>query len=137
MKLDFWIEQNIFGLFVRWFCRVTRQSPFAVSRFFWFVTALDGFYRASNIMTAILFGGMSIYMMLAASLRADRPTKSLMRFRALAAALLLFFMARGILTGEWTGTEFWIFVLIALYAADVGTDRNRSGTVAGFSSEGR
>jgi hypothetical protein len=34
-------------------CQMTRQSQFAVSRLFWFIAALDGFYRAETLLSSL------------------------------------------------------------------------------------
>jgi hypothetical protein len=102
-------------------CQITRQSQFAVSRLFWFVAALDGFYRAETMFGSVLFGALSIFMMLTASLRADMPTSSSMMFRMIALAFLILDVIGGLVSGEWLGAEFWIFVLIAEYAATIRT----------------
>lgn len=100
---------------------MTNQSQFAVSRLFWFIAALDGFYRADTLFASILFGGLSLVMMVTASLRANTPTMSFIWFRMLAVALLALDILGGAATGKWAGVEFWIFVLIAEYAATIKT----------------
>jgi hypothetical protein len=92
-----------------------------VSRLFWFIAALDGFYRADTLLGMVLFGGLSLFMMVTASLRANSPTNSFVWFRMLALVLLGFDVLRGISNGEWAGVEFWIFVLIAEYASTIKT----------------
>src|SRR3546814_8602243 len=87
-SIDLWIGKKLFVPPIIKLCQLTRQSQFAVSRLFWFIAALDGFYRAETLLGSILFGGMSIVMMVTASLRADMPTGSLIWFRMLALALL-------------------------------------------------
>lgn len=120
-KIDHWIGNTLFVPPIVKLCQLTRQSQFAVSRLFWFVAALDGFYRAETLFSSILWGGMSILMMITATQRADHPTRSFVFFRMLAVAFLLFDIAKGAWTGEWAGTEFWVFVLIAEYAATIVT----------------
>ena len=120
-SIDLWIGKTLFVPPIVRFCQLTRQSQFAVSRLFWFVAALDGFYRADTAFAAILFGVLSVAMMVTASLRADMPTRSSMWFRMFALAFLIFDLAAGVVTGEWAGTEFWLFVLIAEYAATIRT----------------
>lgn len=120
-KVDSWIGKNLFVPIIIKFCQVTRQSQFAASRLFWFLAALDGFYRADNLLSALLFGGMSIVMMITASLRADNPTYSNRWFRMLAVLLLALDVMKGVTTGVWAGIEFWLFVLIAEYAATIRT----------------
>ena len=121
INLDRWIGQTLFVPPIIKLCQLTRQSQFAVSRLFWFIAALDGFYRADTLFSSVLFGVMSIVMMLTASLRADMPTRSSMWFRMLALAFLVLDIITGAGTGEWEGTEFWVFVLIAEYAASIRT----------------
>ncbi len=119
--IDLWIGKTLFVPPIVRFCQLTRQSQFAVSRLFWFVAALDGFYRADTPFSAILFGVLSIVMMVTASLRADMPTRSSMWFRMFALAFLVLDVAAGAVTGEWAGTEFWLFVLVAEYASTIRT----------------
>jgi hypothetical protein len=119
--IDSWIGRTLFVPPIVKFCQWTRQSQFAVSRLFWFIAALDGLWRAETMFSAILFGALSVFMMLTASLRADMPTSSSMIFRMLAVAFLLLDLLKGAVQGDWRGTEFWIFVLIAEYAASIRT----------------
>lgn len=120
-NIDLWIGKTLFVPPVIKLCQLTGQSQFAVSRLFWFVAALDGFYRADTLISAIIFGGMSIFMMLTASLRADIPTSSSVWFRMLAFGFLVLDLMQAAGTGEWLGTEFWVFVLVAEYAATIRT----------------
>ena len=60
-------------------------------------------------------------MMVTAATRADRPTDSYMFLRLLAVLLFGLDLVRGIAVGEWAGIEFWIFVLVAEYAATIRT----------------
>ena len=60
---------------------------------------------------------MSVVMMLSAAWRADHPAQSFMLFGLVAVAMLISDVARGAVTGAWAGVEFWVFVLIAEYAA--------------------
>jgi hypothetical protein len=120
-KIDFWIGNTLFVPPIIKLCQLTRQSQFAVSRLFWFIAALDGFYRADTLFSSLLWGGMSVLMMITASQRADSPTASFMFFRMLGVVLLLLDLGRGALTGEWAGSEFWVFVLFAEYAATIRT----------------
>jgi hypothetical protein len=115
--IDHWIGRTLFVPPIIKLCQLTRQSQFAVSRLFWFIAALDGFYRAETVFWSLLWGGVSVVMMLSAAWRADHPTHSFMFFRLLAVAFLLSDGARAAVTGEWAGVEFWVFVLIAEYAA--------------------
>lgn len=116
-KVDHWIGRTLFVPPIIWLCQITRQSQFAVARLFWFIAALDGFYRAETLFGSILWGGISALMMVSAAWRADTPTFSFMVFRLMAVGLLLLDLAKAIATGEWAGLEFWIFVLVAEYAA--------------------
>lgn len=120
-QIDLWIGKTLFVPPIVKLCQITRQSQFAISRLFWFVAALDGFYRAETLFGSVVFGALSIFMMLTASLRADMPTSSSMIFRMIALAFLLLDLVSGATTGEWLGVEFWVFVLIAEYAATIRT----------------
>lgn len=120
-QIDLWIGKTLFVPPIVKLCQITRQSQFAVSRLFWFIAALDGFYRADTMFGSVLFGALSIFMMLTASLRADMPTSSSMMFRMLALAFLILDVIGGVVGGEWLGAEFWVFVLIAEYAATIRT----------------
>ncbi|WP_129793324.1 hypothetical protein [Sphingosinicella sp. CPCC 101087] len=120
-KLDLWIGSTLFVPPIIKLCQLTRQSQFAVSRLFWFIAALDGFYRAETLFSSILWGGMSVLMMITASQRADHPTTSFMFFRMLSLAFLGFGIVKAAATGVWAGTEFWILVLTAEYAATIRT----------------
>ncbi|QDM40625.1 hypothetical protein [Altererythrobacter sp. TH136] len=120
-KIDHWIGRTLFVPPIVKFCQITRQSQFAVSRLFWFIAALDGFYRAETLVGSLLWGALSLIMMISAARRADQPTASFMFFRLLAVFLLLADVLKGILTSDWAGFEFWIFVLVAEYAAIIRT----------------
>jgi hypothetical protein len=115
--IDHWIGKTLFVPPIIKLCQLTRQSQFAVSRLFWFIAALDGFYRAETLFGSILWGLLSVLMMVSAAWRADRPTPSFMAFRLLAVFALAVDLIKGAGTGEWAGFEFWIFVLVAEYAA--------------------
>jgi hypothetical protein len=120
-EIDRWIGATLFVPLIIKLCHLTRQSQFAVARLFWFIAALDGFYRAETLFESVLWGVMSLVMMVTAARRADSPTASFMFFRLLAAAFFVTDFIRGAATGAWTGTEFWVFVLIAEYAATIRT----------------
>lgn len=120
-EVDHWIGRTLFVPPIVKLCQLTHQSQFAVSRLFWFIAALDGFYRADTLISSIIFGVMSIIMMVTASVRADMPTSSNRWFRMFALVFLLIDLATGAATGKWAGTEFWLFVLIAEYAATIRT----------------
>jgi hypothetical protein len=121
IEIDHWIGKTLFVPPIIRLCQLTRQSQFAVARLFWFIAALDAFYRAGTLFSSILWGFMSLCLMLTASLRADRPTASSMFFRLLSICFLLVDLAKSATTGKWAGTEFWIFVLIAEYAGTIRT----------------
>ncbi|PTQ12803.1 hypothetical protein CLG96_01250 [Sphingomonas oleivorans] len=138
-KLDLWIGKTLFVPLIIKFCQLTRQSQYAVSRLFWFIAALDGFHRADTLLSSIMFGVMSIFMMLTASLRADMPARSSLWFRMLAMGFLALDLMKGVVAGEWLGTEFWVFVLIAEYAATIRTippreHRKKAAKAAGASA---
>ncbi len=120
-KVDEWVGKTLFIPPIIKLCQVTRQSQFAVSRLFWFIAALDCFYRAETLFSSILWGGMSVLMIITATKRADNPTASFMFFRMLAVLLLIIDVVKAASTGEWAGVEFWPLVLVAEYAATIGT----------------
>ena len=121
IEIDHWIGRTLFVPPIVKLCQLTRQSQFAVSRLFWLIAALDGFYRADSWFSAALFGGMSILMLVTASLRADMPTRSSLWFRMMGLLFLALDIMEGAVRGSWLGVEFWIFVLIAEYAATIRT----------------
>ncbi len=120
-KIDHWIGKTLFIPPIVKLCQLTRQSQFAVSRLFWFIAALDGLYRAETLFGSILWGGISIVMMISAGWRADMPTRSSMFFRLLAVVLFVAELLKGAATDDLAGAEFWIFVLVAEYAAIIRT----------------
>lgn len=120
-EIDLWIGKTLFIPPIVKLCHLTRQSQFAVARLFWFIAALDGFYRAKTLMASVLWGGVSVIMMITAARRADHPTSSFMFFRLIAAFALILDLFMGVATGAWAGVEFWIFVLVAEYAATIRT----------------
>jgi hypothetical protein len=120
-QIDRWIGKTLFVPPIIKLCQLTRQSQFAVSRLFWFVAALDGFYRADTLFGSILWGGVSVVMMITATRRADSPAVSFLFFRMLCVVFLAIGLGDGAATGEWAGSEFWIFVLTAEYAATIRT----------------
>jgi hypothetical protein len=120
-ELDAWLGKTLFQPPIIKLCQLTRQSQFAVSRLFWFIAALDGFWRSDTLLSSVIFGALSIVMMLTASLRADLPTRSSFLMRMVALLLLVLDLIGGAATGKWAGTEFWLFVLIAEYAATIRT----------------
>jgi hypothetical protein len=60
-------------------------------------------------------------MMITAVRRADAPTRTFLFFRMLAVVFLALDLAKAAVTGEWAEVEFWVFVLIAEYAATIRT----------------
>jgi hypothetical protein len=120
-KVDAWIGKTLFIPPIIKLCHLTRQTQYAVSRLFWFIAALDGFYRAETLFSSLLWGGLSVVMMITAVRRADAPTKTFLFFRMLAVVFLALDIAKAQVTGELAGVEFWIFVLIAEYAATIRT----------------
>jgi hypothetical protein len=64
---------------------------------------------------------MSVIMMITATKRADRPAASFMLFRMLFLLFLILDIVNGATTGKWAGTEFWVLVLTAEYAATIRT----------------
>jgi hypothetical protein len=120
-EIDHWIGKTLFVPPIIQLCQLTRQSQFAVSRLFWFIAALDGFYRADTLFSSVIWGVLSIVMMITASRLADTPTTSFMFFRLLALVLLTLDLLNGALAGEWAGAEFWFLVLVAEYAATIRT----------------
>jgi hypothetical protein len=120
-KIDHWIGKTLFVPPIIKLCQLTRQSQFALSRLFWFIAALDGFYHADSLFSSVMWGGMSVVMMITASRRADAPAASFLFFRLLGVALLALDIFQGIVAGRWVGSEFWALVLIAEYAATIRT----------------
>jgi hypothetical protein len=120
-EIDHWIGKTLFLPPIIKLCQLTRQSQFAVARLFWFIAALDAFYRAETLFSSVLWGGMSIVMMVLAARQADTPTASFMFFRLLAVVMLILDIGQGAASGDWTGFGFWLFVLVAEYAATIRT----------------
>ena len=118
-QVDSWIGRTLFVPPIIKLCQGTRQTQFAVSRLFWFIAALDGFYRADTLFSSILWGGISVLMMFTATQRADHPTTSFMFLRLLAVLFFAIDFLEGTLTGKWAGIEFWLLVLIAEYASTI------------------
>jgi len=131
-EIDVWIGKSLFKPLIIKLCQLTRQSQFAVFRLFWFIAALDGFYRAETLASSLVWGGMSVLMMITASLRADDPTRSFKFFRLLSVLFLVLDIFKGAVSGEWAGCEFWLLVLVAEYAATIRTipPVERGGTKA-------
>jgi hypothetical protein len=97
-RIDHWVGKTLFVPPIIKLCQLTRQTQFAVSRLFWFIAALDGFYRAETLFSSILWGGMSVLMMITASQRADMPVASFRFFRLLGLAFLLLDLGKGAVT---------------------------------------
>jgi hypothetical protein len=124
-EIDLWVGKTLFIPSIIKLSKLTRQSQFAVSRLFWFIAALDAFYHADTPIASLVWGGASAFMMITAALRADDPAISLMFFRLLALAFVVLDGVRGANTGVWVGVEFWPLVLVAEYAATIGTSPPR------------
>ena len=120
-KIDAWIGKTLFIPPIIKLCHATRQTQYAVSRLIWFVAALDGFYRAETLFSSILWGGLRVVMMISAVRRADTPTPTFMFFRLLSVVLFVLELLKVAFMDEWAGAEFWIFVLVAEYAATIRT----------------
>ena len=118
-NIDRWVGKTLFVPPIIKLCQITHQSQFAVARLFWFIAALDGFCRADTLFSSLLWGGISIVMMFTAARRADQPTVSFMPFRLLGLVLLIVSFIETATTGQWADPEFWVFVLIAEYAATI------------------
>ena len=120
-KIDHWVGKTLFVPPIIKLCHLTRQSQFAIARLFWFVAALDAFYRADTVFWSVVWGGISVVLLISATWRADTPTTSFMFLRLLALGALCFSLLRGLVTGHWAGSEFWLFVLFAEYAGTIRT----------------
>ena len=129
-EIDHWIGTLFVPPIIK-LCQLTRQSQFAVSRLFWFIAALDGLYRADTLFLSVIWGGLSIIMMITASRQADAPTASIMGFRLLSLVFFVLALLKGALAGKWAGSEFWALVLIAEYAATIRTLPPRGGCSGG------
>jgi hypothetical protein len=60
----------------------------------------------ASIISSVLWGGLSIVMMIMATRRADDPTGSYLFFRMMGLAFRIVDVAAGAITGKWAGTEF-------------------------------
>lgn len=118
---DVWVGKTLFVPPIIKFCQATRQSQFAVSRLFWFITALDQLRIATSLTSQIIAGLFSLFMMFTASFRADMPAFSMRWFRMMALAFLTLDVASSLGTGSWKGVEIWVLVLFAEYAATITT----------------
>lgn len=121
INIDVWIGKTLFVPPIVRFCQATRQSQYAVSRLFWFVTALDQLRIATSLGTQIIAGLFSLFMMFTASFRADIPAFSMRWFRMMALVLLALDVFSGVVSGAWKGVEIWVLVLFAEYAATIDT----------------
>lgn len=119
LDIDVWVGKTLFVPPIIKFCQITRQSQYAVSRLFWFLTALDQLRIATSLTSQIIAGLFSLFMMVTASLRADIPAFSMRWFRIVALVLLLLDVFSGVVSGEWKGVEIWVLVLFAEYAATI------------------
>ena len=119
--IDYWVGKTLFVPPIIKLCQLTRQSQFAIAKLLWFIAALDAFYRADSVFSSVLWGGMSLFMMVSAARRADYLVQSLRFFRLFALALLIIDLVTAVVTRKWAGSVFWLFVLIAEYAATILT----------------
>jgi hypothetical protein len=119
VDIDVWVGKTLFVPPIIKLCQITRQSQYAVSRLFWFLTALDQLRIATSLTSQIIAGLFSLFMMVTASLRADIPAFSMRWFRIVALVLLLLDIFSGVVSGEWKGVEIWVLVLFAEYAATI------------------
>ena len=117
--IDVWIGKTLFVPPIIKLCQITKQSQYAVSRLFWFITALDQLRIASSLTSQIIAGLFSLFMMFTASFRADMPAFSMRWFRMMALALLVLDVLSSLRTGQWKGVEIWVLVLFAEYAATI------------------
>lgn len=119
--IDLWVGKTLFVPLIIKFCQITRQSQYAVSRLFWFITALDQLRIATTLTSQIIAGLFSVFMMFTASTRADMPAFSMAWFRMVALVFLALDVFSGIISGAWRGVEIWLLVLFAEYAATITT----------------
>lgn len=119
--IDLWIGKTLFVPPIVKLCQASGQSQYAVSRLFWFMTALDQLRLAETLGGQIVAGLFSLFMMVTASMRADMPAYSIMGFRLLAVALLALDVAHALVAGKWAGVEIWLLILFAEYAATIRT----------------
>lgn len=119
VDFDVWIGKTLFVPPIIKFCQITRQSQYAASRLFWFLTALDQLRIATSLTSQIIAGLFSLFMMVTASLRADIPAFSMRWFRMVALVFLVLDVFSGVVSGQWKGVEIWVLVLFAEYAATI------------------
>ena len=134
-SIDSWIGRTFFVPIIIRICQFTRQSQFAIARLLWFIAALDGLYHAETMFQMVIWGGLSVVMMITASTRADSPAMSMLWFRLIGIALLALDIVGALALGEWAAVEFWVIVLFAEYAATIRTitpleDRKKKAQVA-------
>ena len=98
-----------------------KASPKTKWRFALKGREIFGFYRADTLVMSIVWGGLSLVMMLSAARRADHPVRSYMYFRMVAVVLLCLDLVTAVATRTWASSEFWLIVLIAEYAATIRT----------------
>ena len=120
-SVDHWIGKTLFVPPIIKFCQFTRQSLLAVSRLFWFIAALDGFYQAQTLFGSILGGGLGIVLIVCLFWRARYPAIGFISLRLSAVLFLSIELVNDAASGEWAGLEFWFLVLIAEYAAGIRT----------------
>ncbi|MFP5456719.1 MAG: hypothetical protein ACLGHK_14660 [Alphaproteobacteria bacterium] len=119
IDLDVWIGKTLFVPPIIKLCQMTRQSQYAVSRLFWFITALDQLRITTTLSSQIIAGLFSLFMMFTASFRADMPAFSMRWFRMMALVLLMLDVGASLFSGHWRGVEIWLLVLFAEYAATI------------------
>ena len=119
IDLDVWLGKTLFVPPIIKLCQITRQSQYAMSRLFWFITALDQLRIATSLTSQIIAGLFSLFMMFTASFRADMPAFSMRWFRMMALALLVLDVLSSLRSGQWKGVEIWVLVLFAEYAATI------------------
>ncbi len=121
IDFDVWLGKTLFVPPIVKFCQLTKQSQYAVSRLFWFITALDQLRIASSLASQIIAGLFSLFMMFTASMRADMPAFSMRWFRMMVLCFLMIDVAVSATSGQWKGVELWLLVLFAEYAATIET----------------
>lgn len=82
---------------------------------------LDQLRLANTLGEQILAGLFCVFVLLTASLRADKPAVSLIWFRFLGLGLLVLDVTQGLAAGHWRGVELWALILFAEYAATIRT----------------
>ncbi|MFD2497663.1 hypothetical protein ACFSTI_00775 [Rhizorhabdus histidinilytica] len=105
VDIDVWVGKTLFVPPIIKLCQLTRQSQYAISRLFWFITALDQLRIATSLTSQIIAGLFSLFMMVTASLRADIPAFSMRWFRIVALVFLLLDVFSGVVSGQWKGSR--------------------------------